>query len=69
MVDGEEWRLESAEGPAILAATAGLHHSGHRAHHHREGVAGFSTRLEFGGDHPFRGGEGLGGGGTWLIRG
>lgn len=69
-----EWKgrpvPESAGIPAILAAAAGLHHSGHRTHHHREGVAGFTTGLKFSGDHPFRGGEGFGGGGTAArIRG
>ena len=69
MVDGWRGRPEpgSAGIPAILAATAGLHHSGHRTHHHREGVAGLATGLTFGGDHPFGGGERLGAGGTAAL--
>jgi len=49
MVDGWRGRPEigSAGIPAILAATANLHHSRHRTHHHGEGVAGLPAGFQF----------------------
>lgn len=61
MVGEQGWGPNSAGIPAILAATASLHHSGHRAHHHREGIAGLAAGLELSRDHPLGSRRGLAG--------